>query len=57
MTYSGAAIATEDVLAVLGVADDDLLFGALDAIAARDARAAWRVTARLAESGREPRSS
>jgi DNA polymerase-3 subunit gamma/tau len=54
VTYSGAAIATEDVLAVLGVADDDLLFGALDAIAARDARAAWQVAARLADSGREP---
>ena len=53
VTYSGSAIATEDVLAVLGVADDDLLFGALDAIGARDARAAWGVTARLAESGRE----
>ena len=54
VTYSGAAIATEDVLAVLGVADDDLLFGALDAIAAHDARAAWQVAARLADSGREP---
>src|SRR4051812_15877645 len=53
VTYSGAAIATDDVLAVLGGADDDLLFGALDAIAARDARAAWHVTARLAESGRD----
>ena len=54
VTYSGAAIATEDVLAVLGVADDDLLFGALDAIGARDARAAWQVAAKLADSGREP---
>ena len=54
VTYSGAAIATEDVLAVLGVADDDLLFGALDAIGAHDARAAWQVAARLADSGREP---
>jgi DNA polymerase-3 subunit gamma/tau len=54
VTYSGAAIATEDVLAVLGVADDDLLFGALDAIAAHDARSAWQVAARLADSGREP---
>jgi len=54
VTYSGAAIATEDVLAVLGVADDDLLFGALDAIATHDARAAWQVAARLADSGREP---
>ena len=53
VTYSGSSIATEDVLAVLGVADDDLLFGALDAIGARDARAAWGVTARLAESGRD----
>jgi DNA polymerase-3 subunit gamma/tau len=54
VTYSGAAIATEDVLAVLGVADDDLLFGALDAIASHDARSAWQVAARLADSGREP---
>jgi DNA polymerase III subunit gamma/tau len=53
VTYSGSAIATEDVLSVLGVADDDLLFGALDAIAARDARAAWGVSARLADSGRD----
>ncbi|HWH94020.1 MAG TPA: DNA polymerase III subunit gamma/tau, partial [Baekduia sp.] len=53
VTYSGAAIATEDVLAVLGVADDDLLFGALDAVGARDARAAWQVAARLADSGRD----
>ena len=53
VTYSGSSIATEDVLAVLGVADDDLLFGALDAIAARDAKAAWHVSARLAESGRD----
>jgi DNA polymerase-3 subunit gamma/tau len=54
VTYSGSSIATEDVLAVLGVADDDLLFGALDAIGARDARSAWHIAARLADSGREP---
>jgi DNA polymerase III subunit gamma/tau len=53
VTYSGASIATDDVLSVLGVADDDLLFGALDAIGARDAKAAWGVSARLAESGRD----
>jgi DNA polymerase-3 subunit gamma/tau len=53
VTYSGASIATQDALAVLGVADDDLLFGALDAVGARDARAAWQVTARLADSGRD----
>src|SRR4051812_24045088 len=45
VTYSGRRIATQDVLAVLGVADDDLLFGALDAVAARDAKAAWHVAA------------
>ena len=53
VTYSGTSIATDDALAVLGVADDDLLFGALDAVGARDARAAWRITARLADSGRD----
>jgi DNA polymerase-3 subunit gamma/tau len=53
VTYSGTSIATEDALAVLGVADDDLLFGALDAIGARDARTAWQITARLADSGRD----
>ncbi|WP_187369332.1 DNA polymerase III subunit gamma/tau [Baekduia soli] len=53
VTYSGTSIDTDDALAVLGVADDDLLFGALDAVGARDARAAWQVTARLAESGRD----
>jgi DNA polymerase-3 subunit gamma/tau len=53
VTYSGTAIATDDVLAVLGVADDDLLFGALDAVGARDARTAWQITARLADSGRD----
>jgi DNA polymerase III subunit gamma/tau len=53
VTYSGSSIATEDVLAVLGVADDELLFGALDAVGARDAKTAWQITARLAESGRD----
>ena len=38
LAYSGAEIALEDVLAVLGVADADLLFGAVDAVAAGDAR-------------------
>ena len=39
-------IATEDVLAVLGVADGDLLFDALDAIADGDSRAALLAAAR-----------
>jgi DNA polymerase III subunit gamma/tau len=53
VTYTGSSIAVEDVLAVLGVADDDLLFGALDAIGAHDARAALEIAARLAQTGRD----
>jgi DNA polymerase III subunit gamma/tau len=51
--YSGASIALEDVLAVLGAADADLLFGSVDAVAAGDARTALLAAARLAESGRD----
>ena len=53
VTYSGQTIALQDVLAVLGVADADLLFGAVDAIAGHEARAALMAAARLAESGRD----
>jgi DNA polymerase III subunit gamma/tau len=53
LAYSGASIALEDVLAVLGAADADLLFGAVDAVAAGDARSALLAAARLAESGRD----
>ena len=37
VAYSGAAIALDDVLAVLGAADADLLFGAVDAVDGGDA--------------------
>jgi DNA polymerase III subunit gamma/tau len=53
LAYSGAAIAVDDVLAVLGVADADLVFGAVDAVAAGDAREALLAAARLADSGRD----
>jgi DNA polymerase-3 subunit gamma/tau len=53
VTYSGQSIALEDVLAVLGVADADLLFEALDAIAAHDPRRALLAAAKLNESGRD----
>jgi DNA polymerase-3 subunit gamma/tau len=53
VTYSGADVRTEDVLAVLGVADADLLFSAIDAVAAHDAGGALRAAARLADSGRD----
>jgi DNA polymerase-3 subunit gamma/tau len=53
VTYSGKQVAIEDVLAVLGVADAELLFAALDAIADHDAGEALRAAARLSESGRD----
>lgn len=53
VTYTGNRITVEDVLAVLGVADDDLLFGALDAVAAHDARSALEAAAALAQAGRD----
>jgi len=53
VSYSGAAVTLDDVLAVLGAADADLLFGAVDAVDAGDARAALLAAARLAESGRD----
>ncbi len=54
-TYGGAGgeITVEEVLAVLGVADAEALFSAVDAVAAHDARAALLAVARLAESGRD----
>jgi DNA polymerase-3 subunit gamma/tau len=58
VTYGGAegvgsGISVDEVLAVLGVADAEALFGAIDAVAAHDARAALLAVARLAESGRD----
>ncbi len=53
VAYSGASIALDDVLAVLGAADADLLFGAVDAVASGDAASALRSAARLADSGRD----
>ncbi len=53
VTYAGSEIATEDVLAVLGVADADLLFACLDAIAESDPRAALLAAARLTQTGRD----
>jgi DNA polymerase III subunit gamma/tau len=53
LAYSGSSIELDDVLAVLGAADADLLFGAIDAVAAGDARSALLAAARLADSGRD----
>ena len=55
VTYAGdERIQATDVLAVLGVADAEQLFAAVDAIVARDPAEALRAAARLAESGRDP---
>ena len=55
VTYAGdEAITSADVLAVLGVADAEQLFEAIDAVIAHDPAQALRVAARLAGSGRDP---
>ena len=55
VTYAAdQRIQPADVLAVLGVADAEQLFGAVDAIVARDPAQALRAAAMLAESGRDP---
>ncbi|MEA2299203.1 MAG: polymerase subunit gamma/tau [Solirubrobacteraceae bacterium] len=53
-TYSGDEILLGDVLAVLGVADAELLFATVDAIAAGDARAALLAVAGCVDAGRDP---
>ena len=53
LAYSGSSIVLDDVLAVLGAADADLLFGTLDAVSAGDARSALLAAATLADSGRD----
>jgi DNA polymerase-3 subunit gamma/tau len=55
VTYAaGRTIEPADVLAVLGVADAEQLFGAVEAIVARDPAQALRAAAKLADSGRDP---
>ncbi len=54
VAYSGTEIATDDVLAVLGVADAELLFGATEAIAAGDGAEALRVSAAISRAGHDP---
>ena len=55
LTYAGSArITAPDVLAVLGVADHEQLFEALDAVLARDPAQALRCAAMLTDAGRDP---
>jgi len=51
----GPEVALDDVLAVLGVVDRDVLFDAGDAVAAGDPAAALAVAARVADAGRDVR--
>ena len=53
VTYSGTRIELPDVLAVLGVADEQLLADAFDAVQQGDARGALLTVARCAEGGRD----
>ncbi len=53
LTYSGPEIALEDVLAVLGVTDSQLLEETIDAVALGSAREALLAVARCAEGGRD----
>ena len=54
VAYGGSKVATDDVLAVLGVADADLIFDAAEAIASEDGRGALAAAERLVQSGRDP---
>ena len=55
LTYAGEEpIVAADVLAVLGVADAEQLFEALDAVVAHDGAASLRAAGRLTSSGRDP---
>jgi DNA polymerase-3 subunit gamma/tau len=53
VTYSGTRVVLDDVLAVLGVAEAELLFEAADAVAAGDPPRALRAVQRLSDSGRD----
>jgi DNA polymerase-3 subunit gamma/tau len=53
VSYVGKSVETDDVLAVLGVADAELILAAADAIAHGDGRAVLETTERLARSGRD----
>jgi DNA polymerase III subunit gamma/tau len=53
VAYGGSPVETDDVLAVLGVADSELIFAAADAIGSGDGNAALETVERLARSGRD----
>ncbi len=54
VAFGGEKVELDAVLELLGAADADLLFGAVDAVAAEDPKAAFEAVERLAHSGRDP---
>jgi DNA polymerase III subunit gamma/tau len=54
VAFGGRKVELEGVLELLGAADADLMFEAVDAVAAEDAKAALEAVDHLARSGRDP---
>jgi DNA polymerase III subunit gamma/tau len=54
VSYGGKRLETDDVLAVLGVAEAEVILAAAEAIASQDGRAAFEAAESLAGSGRDP---
>jgi DNA polymerase-3 subunit gamma/tau len=54
VAYGGSAVGLDEVLEMLGAADAELLFGAVDAVAAADPKAVLLGVEQMARSGRDP---
>jgi DNA polymerase-3 subunit gamma/tau len=54
VAYGGNKVGLEDVLQLLGAADAELLFGAVDAVVAEDPKAVLLGVEEMARSGRDP---
>jgi DNA polymerase III subunit gamma/tau len=54
VAYGGSEVGLEDVLQLLGAADAELLFGAVDAVIAEDPKAVLLEVEGMARSGRDP---
>jgi len=54
VAYGGNQVGLEDVLQLLGAADAELLFGAVDAVVAEDPKAVLLGVEEMARSGRDP---
>jgi len=54
VAFGGSQVKLDDVLELLGAADAELLFEAVDAVVAEDPRAALLGVERMARSGRDP---